>query len=105
MNPAVVNVKTPIPNSLDYLLNGSMPDGKIVGLLDKSSALIKLTSEALKVESERIAERQISGTYVTTATGFGKLFDDAFVLINGGTEFTSFPDMLDISSAEKILIK
>lgn len=105
LNPSMVNVKTPIPNSLDYLLNGSMPEGKIVGLIHKPAALIKLTSEALKVESERIAERQITGTYVTTSTGFGKLFDDAFVMIDGGQKFTQFPDILNKLNDQKVLIK
>lgn len=100
-----LNLKSPVPQSLDYLLHGAMPTQNKVGLIDNTSALIKLNAEALKVESERIAERQLTGTYATVTTGFAKLFTDAFVILDGTQTFTSFPSMFDVAAAESVLIK
>ena len=101
----MLNLKSPVPQNLDYLLHGSMPNGNRVGMIDNTSALIKLNAEALKVESERIAERQLTGTYVTIVTGFAKLFRDSFIIIDGTQTFTDFPSYMDVSAAESVLIK
>lgn len=102
-----INLKTPIPQSQDYLVHGAMPVGNKLALIDKSAALIKLTSEALTVESERIAERKMSGTYATVTTGFAKLFRDAFVVIDGTLTYAAnpFPTWMDVGSAESVIIK
>nr|DAQ15897.1 MAG TPA: major capsid protein [Caudoviricetes sp.] len=103
-----LKIQTPIPQSQDYLVHGAMPsDGEKLGFIDNTSALIKLNASALQVESERIAERQLNGTYVTLETGFAKLFTDAFVILDGGQAFTSqgFPAFMDVRASETVLIK
>lgn len=102
-----INIKTPIPQTQDFYVHGAMPNKEILGLIDRTAALIKLNAEGLKVESERIAERQITGTYVTTTTGFAKMFRDAFLLIDASLNRNTngFPSWMDIDSAENILIK
>ena len=102
-----INVKTPIPQTQDFYVHGAMPNKQILGLIDRTAALIKLNAEGLKVESERIAERQITGTYVTTTTGFAKMFRDAFLLIDATLNRTSngFPTWMDIDAAESVIIK
>lgn len=102
-----LNVKTPIPQSQDYLVHGAMPSFEKIGLIDNSAALLKLNASALRVESERIAERQMNGTYVTITTGFAKLFRDAFIIIDGGLDFSTqgFPAYMNVSAAENVIIK
>jgi len=100
-----INIKTPIPQSQDYLVHGAMPSTQILGLLDNTAALLKLNATALQVESARIAERQMNGTYVTITTGFAKLFRDAFLLIDGTQLFTDFPAFMNVNAAESVVIK
>lgn len=100
-----INIKTPIPQSQDFLVHGAMPTAEILGLIDNTASLIKLNASALQVESARIAERQLNGTYVTITTGFAKLFQDAFVILDGTQAFTSFPSILDVNTAENVIIK
>lgn len=100
-----INIKTPIPQSQDYLVHGAMPSTQVLGLLDNTAALLKLNATALQVESARIAERQMNGTYVTITTGFAKLFRDAFLVIDGTQNFTAFPDFMDVNAAESVIIR
>lgn len=102
-----LKINSPIPQSQDYFVHGAMPTGKKLGFFDKSSALIKLNASALQVESERIAERQLNGTYATITTGFAKLFTDAFVILDGTQQFSAkgFPDAFDVKASETVLIK
>jgi len=101
-----INIKTPIPQSQDYLIHGAMPSGQRLGLIDSSSALMKMNSTALLVENERIVNRQMNGTYVTITTGFAKLFRDAFLVLDGTLDFATngFPDFMDVSAAENVII-
>lgn len=102
-----LRITTPIPQSQDYLVHGAMPTGEKLGFIDNSSALIKLNASALLVESERIAERQLNGTYVTMTTGFGKLFTDSFIILDASQSFAQrgFPDYMNVAAAESVIIK
>lgn len=102
-----LRITTPIPQSQDYLVHGAMPVDEKLGFIDNTSALIKLNASALQVESERIAERQLNGTYVTVTTGFAKLFTDSFVILDGTQSFASqgFPDFMNVNASETVLIK
>lgn len=106
-----LNVKTPVPQSSDYLLHGSMPTGDKLGFIDNTSALLKLNSTGLLVESERIASRQLNGTYITQTSGFAKMFRDAFIILDGTVTYSptagaagAFPTWMDVSTAEKVAI-
>jgi|AntAceMinimDraft_5_1070358.scaffolds.fasta_scaffold01623_14 hypothetical protein len=100
-----LNIKTPIPQSQDYLLHGAMPSGPKLMLIDNKAALIKLNATSLQVESERIAQRQMSGTYATVTTGYAKLFRDACLILDGTQSFAGFPTFMDVSAAENVIIK
>lgn len=102
-----INIKTPIPQSQDYLIHGAMPSGNRLALIDNSSALLKLNATALLVESERIASRQMSGTYVTITTGFAKLFRDAFLVLDGTLAYSTngYPDFMSVANAENVTLK
>lgn len=109
---ARIDLKTPIPATQNYLIHGNMPgnggtpkDEKL-GFYDRTAALLKLNASGLMVESERIAEKQVSGTYVTITTGFTKLFDDAFIILDGGKAFSTYgwPESMNINAAENVII-
>lgn len=96
-NPAILNVRTPIPQSANYDIHGAMPSNNQIMLVDATSALIKLNASALRVETDRIASRQINGTYVTQTTGFANLFNDARLLIDKSITFAAagFPNYMN----------
>lgn len=102
-----ISLKTPVPQSQDYYIHGAMPSGTKLGLIDKASAMIKLNATGLLVESERIAQRQITGTYVTQTTGFARLFRDAFLIIDASLAFSSngFPAFMDVDAEENVVIE
>jgi hypothetical protein len=55
-----------------------LPSGVIV--LDKSCALEMVTAGDVSLETDRLIDRQLSRTAITTTYGFAKLFDDASVV-------------------------
>lgn len=95
-------LRTPIPSTQSIYVHGAVANNQAM-LVDTTSALIKLNSQPLTVESDRIVERQISGTYVSLTTGFGKLFTDAAVSIDHTLAYTSypFPSYMDVAAAQK----
>lgn len=97
-----IQLQTPVPQTTNYFVHGAMPTGNKVVLVDPSAALIKLNSMALQVESERIASRQLNGTYVSLTTGFANLFRDARLIIDGAQDITTlpYPDFLNVDSVE-----
>ena len=102
-----ISVKTPIPQSQSYLIHGSMPATNQLMLVDSQSSVIKLNATGLMVESDRIAERQISGTYMTITTGFATLFRDGRLIIDHSLAYSSngFPTWMDVGAEENITIE
>jgi hypothetical protein len=100
-----INISTPIPTTQDLRIHGGIPANHFM-LLHNEAALMKLTSQALKVESERIASKQMSGTYVTTTVGFTNILRDARILINNAVLFlgNGFPSYMDVDAAESLNI-
>ena len=92
-----LDLQTAIPAAQKVWMHGGMPTGNKILLLDAASALVKLNSASLRVENERIAERQINGTFVSLFTGFATLFDDARLLIDGTATIGAkpYPDHFD----------
>ena len=50
--------------------------------LDPSRALVQLTSAPLKVEADRIVNKQINEAYTSITTGFANIFRDARVIVD-----------------------
>lgn len=102
-----IQVQTPVPASQNYWIHGAMPTTNQAMLVDTTSALIKLNSTALRVESERIASKQLNGTYVTLTTGFATLFRDARLILDKSLAFSGngFPSYFDIGAAENVDFK
>lgn len=89
LNPQGVNLRTPVPATTAYDIHGAMPASNQIMFIDNTGALIKLNAGALRVESERIASRQISGTYVSQTTGFANLFNDARLIMDKSVAFST----------------
>lgn len=98
-----LNLRTPIPSTNNYDVHGAMPDSDQVMLIDNTSALIKLNAQAIRVESDRIAERGVNGTYVTETTGFAKMFVDAAIIIDQSLAYSShkFPSYMDVAAIQQ----
>lgn len=102
-----LSIRTPLPKSLAYDIHGAMPDTNQVMFIDRTGALIKLNAQGLQVESARIAEAQISGTYVTQTTGFASMFRDARVILDKSVTIgaSPFPAYMNVSAYENSLFR
>lgn len=102
-----IEVRTPVPESQALWIHGAMASDNQVMLIDPTSALIKLNASPLQVETDRIVERQISGTYVSLMTGFATLFRDARLVVDKSLAFSSngFPTYMNVGQYETIRFK
>lgn len=83
---ATLNVKTPVPNSADFYIHPGTPTSQLL-MVDKASAMIKLTAQNLLLESERIVSNQTSAVYASLTTGFSKMYQDASLLLASNLTF------------------
>lgn len=100
------SLRNVIPRFQGYLIQGAFPGGDKVGIIDNTKSLIKLNATQMLVESERIVERQLTGTFVTMTTGFARMFNDAFVIVDGTVDFAvdGFPSYMDSAAAQNVSI-
>lgn len=98
-----LNVKTPIPQSTDYYIHGSVPSNQQI-LIDKTSSIIKYNAQPLLVESDKIISNQTIETYASLTTGFGILYRDARVIIDKSKAFSSygFPEYMNVDPLEQV---
>lgn len=94
---ANLNLKTPVPTSADFYIHHGVDDNQVM-LIDPSAALIKLTAQQLKLESERIVSNQTEAVYATLTTGFSKMYQDAAILLDSSVSFeeAGFPDYMKV---------
>jgi len=94
---ATLNLKTPVPTSADFYIHHGI-DANQVMLVDPSAAMIKLTGQQLKLESERIVSNQTEAVYATLVTGFSKMYKDAALLVDKSISFETagFPDYMKV---------
>lgn len=94
---ATLNLKTPVPNSADFYIHSGVEDDQVL-LVDKRSAIIKLTARQLMLESEKIVSNQTEAVYATLTTGFSKMYQDASIILDSSVAFTSngFPEYMDV---------
>lgn len=93
---------TAVPSVSSYAIHGAMPAANQVMVIDPTAALMKFNSSNLQVESERIVEKGLTGTYATMTTGFANLFRDARVIIDKSIAFSGngFPTWMDVGATE-----
>lgn len=98
-----INLRTPVPQTANYDIHGGMPSNDQVMAIDATSAIIKLNTAPLRVETDRIVERGVDGTFATLTTGFANLFDDARVIIDRTLDIAStgaFPANMNVAAAQ-----
>lgn len=83
-----VVLRSPVTLPEDLYVSNRLGNKQIV-IQDSSASLVQLTAQALMLETERIASKQLHGTYASIYTGFAKLQRNASVVIDGSIEFTS----------------
>lgn len=103
---ANLNIKTPIPQNLDFFIHGGVDEDQIL-MLDKSAGLLKLNGFPLKVESERIVSNQTEAFYASLQVGFAKLWRDSVIILDKTKDFTGngFPAAFDINSKQIVELK
>lgn len=96
---ATLKLNTPVPSSADFFIHGNIPANNIL-LIDRSAAMIKLTSRQLMMESERIVSNQTEALYASLTTGFAKMYTDATILMDATKSITNYPlpDYTDVDS-------
>lgn len=88
---AFVNVESKnriIPANMGHQISESMDDGKVL-LVDPKQAMVELVFMPLKVESDRIVQRQIQGTYVSIISGFTTTERAARIIIDENQLYSS----------------
>ncbi len=95
-------MRTPLPTTQNMWIHGAMVDPDLLMLIDQNSALIKLNAQPLRIENERIVQRQMQGSYVSVTTGFANLFRDGRILIDQGLDFATngFPSYMDVDAED-----
>lgn len=78
---ASLNIRTPIPNSSEFFIHGSIPDTQVV-ILDPATTMMKFNARPLMIESERIVSNQTNASYASLTTGFAILFRDSRLILD-----------------------
>lgn len=88
-------VKTPFPGEQDLYVSPKVDGDKLV-FQDSSIALVQITSQPLMLEVEKIASRQIQGTYASIQTGFVNIQRNARLVVDPALAFAQhgFPDWM-----------
>jgi len=102
-----LEISTALPTSQKIWVHGAMVSDNQALFIDKSAALIKLNAAPLTLETERIANRQISGTYASLMTGFATMFRDARVVLDKSLPYAAnqFPAYMNPSAFETVRFK
>lgn len=100
-----LNVKTPIPKTSNYYVNGNVPDNQQI-IIDPSSAIIKYNAQPLLVESEKIIQNQTEETYATLTSGFGILFRDSRIVVDSSLDIDAagFPAYMEVDDLDIVPI-
>lgn len=93
----MINLRTPVPQAANYDVHGAMPTTNQVMLIDRNSAIGKFNSSALRMENDRIVQRQIEGAFATLTTGYAILFRDGRLIIDKSLAYASnaLPSWMD----------
>lgn len=92
-------VRTPLMMPEDLYVSTKVGANKMV-IQDPSSSIVQLTAMPLKVETDRIVMKQISGTAMSAYTGFAKIQRKASIVIDGSILFSGngFPSYMTPAS-------
>ena len=79
-----------IPSEVGHFPNITMPQGQIM-LVDPAWAMLFLTFMGLRVEVDRIVDRQLNGTVASIISDFTTVDPRARICLDTTTTFTDFP--------------
>lgn len=98
-----LNLKTPVPNSANFYIHGSMPADQTL-IIDNSSAIIKYNAQPLLIETEKMIQNQTVDTVASLTTGFGILYRDGRVIMDSSLDVASndFPEWMDVDPLEQV---
>ncbi len=82
-----VRLQGRLPTTWDYFMHSVVGAGLYI-FLDPTATLSEFVSEGLRVESEKIMQKDVSATYVRIQQGFGNLFKDARILVDSTVDFS-----------------
>lgn len=101
-----LNIRTPLPNSVDFFIHGNVPANQVI-VLDPGASVIKLNAQPLLIESDKIVSNQTLETYASLTTGFATLFRDARVIVDKSLNFSGagFPSYMDPTTQENTPIQ
>lgn len=101
---ANINLKTPVPNSADYYIHGNVPADQEI-LVDSRFALIKFNVIPLLIESDKIVSNQTEEFYASLTTGFGKIFNDAAIILDKSVDFATkgFPENMNVDAFHNVV--
>jgi hypothetical protein len=85
-----VNLQGRLPTTWDYFMHSTVGTDNYI-FVDPSAALVELVSMGLRVESEKLMNRDLTATYVRIQQGFANLFRDARVVVDQAVDFSGNP--------------
>lgn len=80
-------LRTPLQMPEDLYISSHIGSTKTI-IQDPSNSMVQLTAQPLLVETERLVMKQITGTVLSTYTGFAKLQRKASVVIDNSIAFS-----------------
>tara|TARA_R110001606_G_scaffold394490_2_gene565447 strand:+ start:2039 stop:3142 length:1104 start_codon:yes stop_codon:yes gene_type:complete len=103
---STVDLKTPYPSRSNYYIHGAMPADQAM-VVDSTASVIKLNSQPLKVESDKIVQNQTEEFYASLTTGYAVIYRDARVIIDESLAFAAagFPTYMDVDAAEQVVFE
>ncbi|MDE5852974.1 MAG: phage major capsid protein [Oscillospiraceae bacterium] len=69
------------PLGSKLIRSSAVPEGKLIAL-DKRFALEQVIARDITVESDKLIDKQLSRSTITTITGFAKIFKEALAVLN-----------------------
>lgn len=83
-----VAMRSPVVLPENLYISNKVAANQLV-IQDSSAALVQLTAQALMLETERIASKQLAGTFASIYTGFAKLQRNASIILDGSIAYAS----------------
>lgn len=98
-----LNLRTPVPQSQNFYIHGSMPADQTL-IVDRASSIIKYNAQPLMVESDRMVQNQTVDTVASLTTGFGILYRDGRVVMDTSVTVAGndFPTWMDVDPLEQV---
>lgn len=97
-----LNFRTPMPKDANVDVDGNVNTNHLI-VVDKETAVVKLNVIPLRLETERIANKGLTNTYVSETGGFANMFRDGRVILAKNLAYSgnAFPSWMDVDTYEQ----